>query len=600
MVAVQSIYQDYWANQTAEIINLENKLSMNDNSKLIGYTDNQSYNTMAIPLGIAFVQFCYIFVSVFKKGFFFEKTIISSAFVILLIWLILFLVKNIKDKIKIFKIIFSLIIGLVLGFYYVKKSYFSGYLTLNPIGKILSNNFHPDTLFHASVAESFFSNQSPAYNYHILSHFIVSVISRFLALPCILTYNYLFHIGFIPLYVYLIQSVVIDFRKKVFHEKTSYYSDIIFLMCFCFGFNFCGICDNASCFYNSIIISESCLCSVVIMLLAMKLFFSVNNQSKKNRIIMMYIVIPIFIFLATVSKVSTGFIMLVIYYFYCFRKSTGKKSVWIAMVICLIVFFVAFILFTRSGDLWYVLHLNSDNVNLFAFAEKYIKKQFLLFHYCFYLLPSFLIGKYYKKGKMVSKVYFSHCENIIFEICFVSVFVSFLPGLFMNISGGSAGYFTLTAYVFNIEILFGLGICQKIFTKNSWRKCVIMITLAVCLFYPTFIDMDIFHTANSTLVQSNLETILKNDKYGFSKLKYCFADSDYLEKEQYKTFMNVSEFLNKHRNESCLLVLENSFFSNSANSYFGVKQIKSEEEFYKIDRKYLIVLEQNTFFIREQ
>lgn len=586
----------------------------------------QKNNIFKIPMIICLILCGYVIVSLINSGYFYEKSILVSVYIILSVWIVFFFSVELKNK-KVFNIskkdYLSFFGAIFLGFYYAFHIWFNDYLNLDPMSCFLSGNSNIDNLFHSDIAESFITNGYPSImfngcnllHYHVISHFFISLISRIIRVPCIVTYNYLYPVIFIPIYVLLLQTTVIVFRKRNSECKSTVIydnKDFFFLLCICLGFNFFGFCDKACFWYNSMIDSESNLIAIILMLITFSLFFYLPS---KFRDFIDFLLIPISIFLISGTKISCGVIfILAIEYYHIMLNPKSKKN--------FVILFMYFSIFTVS----YIVFGNKPVINtakggvpfyLFHFARTYIQSKYWIIHYAIYLLPSVLIYRYYVSEKLFSKEYLLNRSNIWPEMAFLLTIFSWLPGFFLEIAGGSAEYFVLPAFIINILLFQGLCIHKKIynsikeydykniiimllfyiiilksgkqetvieileiilviillgmiffgktietviryFKKTISLKWVIIFFICYSLFIPEFSKLKLKDNIYQTIVISNKESLklCTGKKEAF---KQVFGKSDLLSDVRYKSIKEIREMTEKDRSKYCLFIAEDCY-----------------------------------------
>lgn len=583
-------------------------------------TGKDGYNLFEIPFLVCFVLYSYVFVSLIGSKYFYEVPVIIFSTCIFVLWTMLCIIFEVKTS-KRFCLsktkFFILIVGLLLGFYYAKVIWFSGYLNLDPVATLFEGNSNIDTLFHTDIAESFITNRYPSIqfnasdflHYHVVSHFILACISNILKIPCFVGYNYLYPIVFLPLYVYLLQSVVVAFRKKMGYENPSRLKDIIFLLCFCFGFNFFGLSASCGYWFNSIIVSESCFISVILMLLCIRITIALIE---KHVSLVLYFIIPIFVIFISGAKISTGFIFYLAFSYFLFRTNPKSIRNWFAIILFTAVFIVCYKVFNDSvgGE-------NGTPLYFFHSLRTHIQKKFWVFHYTFFLLPSLFIFKYHSKGVLFSKEYFFEKSNMWAEMAFLIMSAGFLPGILFEIGGGSGFYFYFPAFIISCLLLWGLNIHCEIYNalKQSNLAIFIFIVSAVffvlsffnvfvfvdiialllifimilaslkinihiesikqfnnmryalfffvfmALYIPVFKNSEIKTTVRQTLITSN-KLSLHTISGRLPKLKQCFGKSDYIQDEKYIAIYNIRNMVNQNRSDYCLFLEDDCYLYN--------------------------------------
>ena len=184
--------------------------------KDLKYTENKAF----LPLIIATTFVILIVSTPFDTG----KRILVASVAIWIFWLALFLIEQ-KNGAKIADrkgtLVLKLLFAIIISLFFANSIWFSNHLTLNPLEVILKGRLHVDSLFHATIAESIKNYGYPSVllndagfsHYHFGSHIIMAALSNILKVPVFSVYNFLYPIIFIPLYSYLIISVIVEIRR---------------------------------------------------------------------------------------------------------------------------------------------------------------------------------------------------------------------------------------------------------------------------------------------------------------------------------------------------------------------------------------------------
>lgn len=596
---------------------------------MVNIEKRKKYNIAFMPFLVCFVFFCFIFAAVFNTGYFFEKQVLTVSSFCLVIWFVVFCIFEQKIEKPFLLTQFKLVVclfSLFIGFCYIKLCFFSGYLSLNPVNLLFNQTVNRDTLYHSNIARSFsIFGLKGLFNgnvnhYHNLSHYFVSILARITKVPVFFVYNYLFHIVTVPLYFFILQNVVLEFRH--FQNDFNDFSivDFVFFIVFCLGFNFLRMANSASLWYESIFISESCVFSIIFLFLAFKLILKYYDKTIFSINFIKVFGVPFFIILISGGKISTG----VIFYLFCcyllFRNSPKSLETWIYIILYTIFLFIAYKLFSRSGELasgvykWGASDLgNKQNYgklqsffevffkeNLFDFARRYIKDDFRPFHYFFYLMPGLVIYKVTVHEKFLSKEYLMNKNNIWAESIIVLTILSFLPGVFMKIVGGSALYFVLPVYVISNMMILVFSIPSRFIEchKRVWKPLLLFLFLT--LFYPSFVNMKIRSSISHTLKDANYITNVSGLK---NKIKLYFGKSDFLADRQYKILDEVRLRIAGNAKDYCMTFMPDSFVSEYVASNFLDILIISYDELnhslLKYEKKYVIIFDKDSYHIQE-
>lgn len=529
------------------------------------------YNIFLFSCVICFVQFCFIFVAIIRTGYYFADKVLFASFFILLIWLFLFLFQDIKNKsvlrFDILKIS-SILFAFVLGFFFVKLEWFYGYLNLDPVLYLMKGRSHIDTLFHSAIAESYITNGFPSINfnepillkYHTFSHFLIAVLSKILDIPAFIFYNYLFPIFSIPLYVFLVQYSLFEIKKMLKVEQNFSFWDSVFLFLFLgFFFRYC------------LYISESCLVSVIFMLLGLNLILKFKNIFIARISFSSIVLVPVFIFLVSWGKISCGMIFTGFFCYYLFRENIKSVKNWGLIILYAVTFVFSYKCFSNTSG------TDSSKITLFHFARNYLTLKTSVFYYFSQLIPALLCLIFVVKEKFLSKEYFKNRENILPETMLVASIVSFLPGIFLTIGGGSAAYFCIPAFVLNLLILWGYDIPNRLVYSLSkiGRKFLFASIFSICIWSVICVS-DPFHNIITTL-KINTDFSDNQQTTYTEKLKECFKPALGKKIPLYKSVEKIRDISKNNRKDFCVFIDDDCYFydiygHNINSPHYGLKE----------------------------
>lgn len=533
------------------------------------------YNIFLFSCVICFVQFCFIFVATIRTGYNFADKVLFASFFSFVIWLFLFLFQDIKNKsvlrFDILKIS-SILFAFVLGFFFVNLEWFCGYLNLDPVLYLMKGRSHIDTLFHSAIAESYITNGFPSINfnepillkYHTFSHFLIAVFSKILDIPAFIFYNYLFPIFSIPLYVFLVQYSLFEIKKMLKVEQNFSFWDSVFLFLF-LGFFF------SYSFYDSLYISESCLVSVIFMLLGLNLILKSKNIFIARISLSSIVLVPVFIFLVSWGKISCGMIFTGFFCYYLFRENIKSINNWGLIIFYAVTFVFSYKCFSDTSG------TDSSKITLFHFARNYLTLKTSVFYYFSQLIPALLCLIFVVKEKFLSKEYFKNRENILPETMLVASIVSFLPGIFLTIGGGSAAYFCIPAFVLNLLILWGYDIPNRLVYSLSkfGRKFLFASIFSFCIWSVICVS-DPFHNIITTL-KINTDFSDNQQTTYTEKLKECFKPALGKKIPLYKSVEKIRDISKNNRKDFCVFIDDDCYFydiyGHDKNSpHYGLKE----------------------------
>ena len=434
-------------------------------------------------------------------GVVYEHCIQLFCIAVSFVWCIFLIKGKGWGEYKFWKIIFAILLFVCLGLY-MENAWHVGYITNTPLIGINAemNGIFRDTLYHNAIASSIeyygypslLVNSSAFHDYHFGSHMILGLISKMMKMPTIFTYCYLYPVIFFPLYVSLILSVGADIRSRVNKDQKIGLSDIVVLMGFLTFYilpveisNTLG--DGHS---TSFLISESYCVAIVLGLLFFKIWLQVSNRkwldNKHFAVFFALVVVPFFIVATGVSKISVGLIFTFVVCYYLFRTKRLDLKFFL-----LEIYYVAVIMavhYIPAGIYSPILSGSTEkvyNIQFLAYLRNNFTPTMWGMHIFSLFLYAFIFIVYEMRKVGFAKEFLAGLKERKFvteETLFLACIISAIPGLFIDIGGGSAYYFFTIQQVIATTLLIGYRIPSEIV---EWIICVInkryMYKLA-CLF----------------------------------------------------------------------------------------------------------------------
>ena len=454
------------------------QLGLKLGTKNTNYTENKSF----LPFIVATTLFSLILISSVNAGSWENTRIVIVSLGIWLVWFASFVVEKMKGRHiadKKSQCVIKTLIAVTISLFFANTIWFCDYLTLNPISAILNGQIHfhrfADPLFHSTIAESIKNygypsillNDAGFLNYHIGSHFILAQLSKILNIPAFLTYNYIYPIVCLPIYSYLLVSVIVEIRKYKGEKVQLSVIDYIFMLFFFAGFFPADFLRNIGIWKNSWIASESFLFSLIFFLLYLLLVFKIVSTSHKWRNILIVLLTAIFIFICSSMKISVGFLLLAGAMYMNFRLNMRKLQYWLVNVMFLSIFIVYYIAFSgdsaAGGIQWQPFSFIRN-----TFGQEYLRMGLLSALHYFYLMFFILLILYYQssankplKSALTSK------KMIVEETLLVVALLSLIPGILLVIPGGSAVYFSYFPELVAICIFLGYNIPERLLQKTQ-------------------------------------------------------------------------------------------------------------------------------------
>lgn len=402
-----------------------------------------------------------------------------------------------------------LILIMMLVAYFMLTTVWSlGYLSLAPIERINNGTQFEDTLLHTSIAESFtrglplrkLVNDEPFHQYHVFSHFLISVVERVLNLPAFFVYNYLYPVLFFPFYIAAIFFAVVSAKKYFTGREGVSTPDIFIVAFFIIGALPRKILAGSAIWKSSYIISESYLIANTLAFLFYGIAFRMllkKSWKKWQYRLFVLAIIPLFLFLTAGAKISVGCLLTGTVGYYFFRTKMKKIRYWLLNLYYAAVFGGAYLLFHAPTP----VVAKSGESTVFDFS-KYCT-QYLKYPGHFLILASFAIiylAWEIKKGKITWQNLKSG-KTVWTELLIVVTLVAFVPATLMSIWGASAAYFSYFVQTPALILLCGSG-CLDSFVQSSAlgkkRYTALMTLLVLWCGYLTYTNSLEFPTAQIT------------------------------------------------------------------------------------------------------
>ena len=376
-----------------------------------------------------------------------------------------------------------LVPAVFLGIYLAHAVWGSRYLTLAPLEQIDNGVQHLDALFHSSLAESFKRSLIPStllngetyIPYHSFSHLLMSVPSRILGAPALVTYCYMYPALFLPAYL-LVQMMAMVSAKEYFCNRSKLrLRDWSLLVLYNVGCLPDAWLDEHGIWKRNCILSESFLIAGMLAFLSYAVILHVMKypgKGPKRMKILLLAVIPVSIFVITWCKISSGLVFAATVMYTVFRKKIKDPRFWGLNVLYGVIFLLAAWLFNFIEGGYQSTH----NAFRFAAFSLYCPGPLgLLGHYAFLMImPVLFIALEIRRLRKERQV-FSTGKTVWIEVALLAAFVSFAPGFVMAFESGSAVYFAYMVEIPAILLLTG----QPSF--SSERRIPLMLRRGMCV-----------------------------------------------------------------------------------------------------------------------
>ena len=416
-----------------------------------------------------------------------------------------------------------------------------GYICNTPIWNISAEieGIKRDTLYHNAMASSIANygypsllvNSDAFHNYHFGSHYILGMLAKFMYMPTFFVYCYIYPLVFFPLYPCLILSVGRQLRKYLGLAIKGSIWDIVALMVFMTYFILPEEwMSNVADWKTSWTVSESFLLANIVCLIFFFILLWYANQGifskKAPKGFFSWVVIPIFIIIMSLCKISVGAICVTAIIYYLFRSEGIKYYTVVLSCIYAMSLFVVYYI----PSLFYspVIGATASEANSFSFVYFPLHNVVLGcqgVHILIYFMSALVFfGWQIKEGMPTSiREIIKSRRYIIEETLAVICIVGYLPGCMIAIGGGSSFYFSAIQQLYAITLLIGFNIPYKIYIKVAEyysvgtvfrRRIIIFVFLLIC-----------YSPLMNTLVYAN--TLSHDIKNSFQQYDQSSKDKGY-------------------------------------------------------------------------
>lgn len=550
----------------------------------------ETQNIYLLPLLMTIIQFGFLFVALLGSNYFFEKKVLIISSLCVCIWGILFVVSILNGKIIRINcrnlIIILLFVFLCLCL--IQRSWFANYLRIDAVKQFFEGRTFIDTLYHSAIAESIATNGYPSIqqnaptflSYHCLSHYIIAGISWIIGFPSYITYNYLFPIIFIPLFLFLMQKVVCIGKAFVSGKPYLLWQDYVVLTGCLLGFftkttQMQIACNIHSAIYNS----ESSLLAIILLLLY---FYIIDKIGKIKRFesINLGLIIPFFILILSYAKISFGVIFMLGASYYVFRKYFPYDKKFIYLIEYFFIFYVYYIIQKKTAVSYPSPIVGGINVfSLFHHVRTYTKGGlYIVFHYLFLFFPV-VCTICLVKDKFFKQIFTYKKECVFVEMCFLLMLGAIIPGAIIKIHGGSAFYFVVPVYVFSWIIFISYdvaGIFNKFFLPikiiapfHFKKNIYISLLVFILIISNSYIELHLKNNIIQT-VRSRISTV--GFKKDFSrKIKELFNEPAQIQYHKEYIIMNlIKETISHNPGDYCVFLSDNSDFIKKYDGFLRI------------------------------
>ena len=383
----------------------------------------------------------------------------------------------------------ALVLSVFLGLFFAYTVWGSGYLSLAPMERLDNGTSHLDTLYMSSVAESFkrglapstLLNNEPYLPYHTFSNLLMGALSAVFGMPAYAAYNYLYPVLCIPVYM-LAQIMAVSAAGAYFGKRESVtLPHLAVITLVNAGFLYKTLLDEHGVWKVNNVVSESHLIALTLMFLCYGMIFRVladPGAGRRRRNLLVFLVIPLGIFLMTWCKVSVGLLFAFSVMYYVFRMHIREIRYWGINILYGCVLLAALWLFSLSGSM-FLPSKNGSGFHLAAFRWYCPGPLGIWGHYAILLIMPALVvileAVRLRKEKREGKRIFAGGGTVWIEDLVLFAGIAFLPGFLIDIDGGSGYYFSSV-----LEIPALLLLCGHRYFSGEGRKLPGWARAAVC------------------------------------------------------------------------------------------------------------------------
>lgn len=427
-----------------------------------------------------------VIITSWNGGFEYAQRIQIFALIIFLIWAF-FLLRakgwqeyDLKEKIT------AVSCFVYLGIYMAGTVWSSSTLTNAPVFAIsnLTEGIHRDTLYHNALASSIAAygypsllvNSDAFHNYHFGSHYIFGMLAKLMDMPTFFVYCYFFPLLFLPVFPCLILSVGRYLRKYLgLTERIGLWDIAVVMALLTYVILPVSWTDRMAIWKFAWLVSESFLVANAVCLLFFYVFLRAITSSclynNKFRPVLYWLILPLFVVILSLCKISVGAVFVVAVVYYLIRKNGfSVNTAVLSTAYVLILFLIHYLPGKCYSPIISATTDVSSSVQLLHFFSSDVHRGWQIIHleYFFLLSAVFLTWRYISDGKGLSlRAMYKSKRFIIEETLAVVCIASYLPCNIIAIGGGSGFYFAALQQLYAAVLLIGFGMPQQIYTRIS-------------------------------------------------------------------------------------------------------------------------------------
>lgn len=504
----------------------------------------------------AFFLFFLNFNALFNYGTGYDGRILIVNILFFLSWTVVYTIGK-KSKFPLYGIIISCILIIsIISFFCVNifdKNHFKA--TLDVAAAISSGKISQDMLYHSTIAESIYNyfrpsilaNSIDVIKYHHFSHIIIAVISKISQVPPFFVYSYIYPQISITFFMYLYFRLIVAIGNHFSCSQliSTLTGSILLLLQITLQ-------DP----YLVMISSQSFFISILFCLLYFNIVEKFNLYSIsliRNSSFIFNIITPIFIFIISITKVSTGLIFLAMASWFYLRISKPILEKMCALFLYLLSYILAIIL--------------CINIQVGGFEVKIYNFNYSIVHLNIILpclgVTAVVIGLRRFFSKKSIKYLFSKNQIVLEECLLIGLMLCIVLSLLL-VRPDILYYFSVTFSFFGILVCF---IILAKFCLHNLKYYLIKFKFFSAAFFLILLCILLPQLGNNF---TNLSTLFFTLKYQrsvqadtiktpeVSSIKKYFSRSRFFESKLYRIIWTIRKISKGNKNQYGIYISNNN------------------------------------------
>lgn len=532
----------------------------------------------------AFFLFFLNFNALYNYGSGYDLRILIANFIFFLAWIIVYIIGK-KHKFPLYGIIISNLLFICIIIVFCKNIFDNAYGILDVATVLSKRTFNEDILYHSTIAESLVNyyrpslliNGSDMRNYHYFSHIIIALISKVLSVQPFFVYNYMYPQIFITFFMYLYFRLILSIGQHFSCNQviSTLFGCILLLI-------------QAILIDDALVIrSQSHFVSFVFCLLYFNIVdkFNLYSSRPKHKPCFMYNAITLFfIFIISITKLSTGLIFLGVCSWFYLRHSQPLLRK-IPILLSYSLFYLLALIVCRDTS----VGVSGVSLHNFDYSMIYscIKLPWIALFVILIGFGKFFLNHSLKDLLTQKQTILEECLLVGFSICiFLSLVLNFYGDLYYFVDTlsffGLLGCFLLFAKFYLNNITYYL---------IKYKYLVIVFCSAVLYFFlPAFgQNLKVFaDTFSSLKYQRSVQAGMSHVPGELSFNKY-FSRNKFFDSKLYRMICAIREISGKNKDQYGIYILNDNSYKTRrplAGLFFyqGLTGIVRYSPLYKNDK----------------